>query len=289
MDHQQTLARPARCSGIGLHSGAPVALSIQPAPADHGVRFRRTDISDRPNEIAAHALNVSTTQLGTNLTNASGVTVATVEHLLAAFAGLGVDNALVELDGPELPILDGSAAPFCAIISASGLQQQDAPRRRLRILKTVEIADGPKWVRLSPTPASSQSGFEAHVTIDYQSRAIGRQSIVFRMDESAFLLNIARAKTFGFAHEVEKLRSMGLARGGNLQNAIVVDGDDLLNPDMCETADEFVRHKLLDVIGDMYLAGAPIDGVYEGEQPGHALNNRLLRAVFEDDAAFVLG
>lgn len=281
MDRQQTIASSAACSGVGLHTGAPVRLALRAAEPGHGVVFRRTDVKGRDAVIPASALNVSTTQLGTNLTNAAGVTVATVEHLLAACSGLGLDNAIVELDGPELPIMDGSSAPFCALIAEAGLTAQDAPRRRLRVKKPVEVRDGAKFARLSPG-----EGMEIRVGIDFASRAIGRQAIIFHHTPGAFAKDIAWARTFGFARDVEKLRAMGLARGGSMDNAIVVDGDTVLNPDGLQVEDEFVRHKLLDVIGDLFLAGGPIEGLYEGEQPGHALNNRLLRAVFADPEAF---
>jgi UDP-3-O-[3-hydroxymyristoyl] N-acetylglucosamine deacetylase len=281
MHRQHTIARSASCTGIGLHTGAHVKLTIRPALAGEGVRFVRMDVQDRDPVIPARALAVSSTQLGTNLTNGAGVSVATVEHFLAACSGMGVDNLIAELEGPEAPIMDGSAAPFVTLIADAGLAPQGAPRRRLKILKPVEVRDGIKLARLSPG-----SGFSIRVAIDFPTKAIGRQTILFNQQPGAFARDVAFARTFGFAAEVEKLRSMGLARGGSLDNAIVVDGDDILNPDGLQVPDEFVRHKLLDVIGDLYLAGGPIEGAYEGEQPGHALNNRLLRALFADPAAF---
>ncbi len=280
MARQHTIATSQSLTGIGLHSGEQARLTLKPARPGDGVRFVRTDITDRNNLIPAHALWVSTTQLGTNLTNDAGVSVATVEHFLAACSGLGLDNVIAELDGPELPILDGSSAPFCELIDRAGLAPLDAPRRRLKILKPVEVADGVKSVALSPG-----EGFGARIVIDFPTRAIGRQEFSFKMGAGAFARDVAFARTFGFAHEVEKLRSMGLARGGSLENAIVIDGDNILNPDGLQAPDEFVRHKLLDVIGDLSLAGGPIEGAYVGEQPGHALNNRLLRAVFDDPSS----
>ncbi len=277
MARQRTIEHEKSVEGVGLHSGERVRLKLEPAGEGAGLRFRRVDISDRDNEIPAHALCVSTTQLGTNLTNAAGVSIATVEHLLAACAGMGLDNAVIEVDGPEVPILNGSSLPFCQMIDAAKLVEQSALRRRLKILKPVEIVDGPKRVRLIPG-----KGFKVQVKIDFSTRVIGKQDIEVDMTDGAFLREIAYARTFGFSHEVEKLRSMGLARGGSLDNAIVIDGDSVLNPDGLQTPDEFVRHKLLDVIGDLCLAGGPIEGRYEGDQPGHALNNRLLRAVFAD-------
>lgn len=277
MARQQTVKTSKYVDGVGLHTGERVRLTLLPAEAGAGLRFRRQDVADRSNEIPAHALCVSTTQLGTNLTNHAGVSVATVEHFLAACAGLGLDNALIEIDGPELPILNGSSLPFCEMIDAAGLVEQAAPRRRLKILEPVEIVDGAKSVRFTPA-----DGFTVSVKIDFPTRAIGKQEIEIELSDSAFRDEVAYARTFGFIHEVEKLRSMGLARGGSMENAIVIDGDNVLNPDGLQAPDEFVRHKLLDVIGDLCLAGGPIEGRYEGDQPGHALNNRLLRAVFAD-------
>ncbi len=264
MDRQQTITHSATCTGVGLHSGERVRLTIRPAEAGEGVRFVRTDVTDRDPVIPAHALNVSTTQLGTNLTNRAGATVATVEHFLAACSGMGIDNITAELEGPEAPIMDGSAAPFVALITEAGLQTQDAPRRKLQILKPVEARDGEKFARLSPA-----KGFSMRVAIDFASRAIGRQTIAFDMQPGAFSREIAYARTFGFAQDVEKLRSLGLARGGSLDNAIVVDGNTVLNPGGLQVEDEFVRHKLLDVIGDLYLGGRAARG---------ALRRRTARA-----------
>jgi UDP-3-O-[3-hydroxymyristoyl] N-acetylglucosamine deacetylase len=278
---QQTVAKSASRAGVGLHSGERVNLTIRPAAAGEGVRFVRTDIRDRDNAIRADALAVSTTMLGTNLTNGAGVSVATVEHFLAACAGLGVDNLVAEMDGQEMPILDGTSSPFVAMIEEAGLTPQPKPRRVLKILKTTEVRDGVKFARLSPG-----EGFSIRATIDFPSKAIGRQEIAFDMTPGAFAREIAWARTFGFAHELQKLRSMGKALGGSLENAVGVDGDTILNPEGLKTPDEFVRHKVLDVVGDLFLAGGPIEGCYEGEQPGHALNNKLLRALFADAAAF---
>ena len=281
MHRQHTIARAASCAGIGLHTGARSKLTIRPANVGEGVRFVRTDVKDRDPVVPASALGVSSTHLGTNLTNGAGVSVATVEHFLAACSGMGVDNLVAELDGPEAPIMDGSAAPFVALIAEAGLTAQLAAQRRLKILKPVEVREGRKLARLAPG-----EGFAIRVAIDFPARVIGRQTIAFVFQPGAFARDVAFARTFGFAAEVEKLRSMGLARGGSLDNAIVVDGDTILNPDGLQVPDEFVRHKLLDVIGDLYLAGGPIEGLYEGDQTGHALNNCLLRALFADATAY---
>jgi UDP-3-O-[3-hydroxymyristoyl] N-acetylglucosamine deacetylase len=279
MHRQTTVARTAGCAGVGVHSGAPARLTLKASPAGAGVVFVRTDIEDRDNRIPAHALNVTTTQLGTNIANAAGASVATVEHFLAACCALKLDNVIAELDGPELPILDGSSAPFLKLIEEAGIAELDAPRRRIEVLKTVEVREGAKFARLSPG-----EGFTVSATIDFPSRAIGRQGIELRLDAGSFAREIAWARTFGFAHEIDALKAKGLARGGSLDNAIVVDGDAILNPGGARER-EFVRHKVIDVAGDLFLAGAPIEGRYEAEQPGHALNNKLVRALLADPEA----
>lgn len=281
MQTQHTIQKPQSLSGVGVHSGQPATLTVRPAGPGEGVTFVRMDQGGAL--IPAHALQVSTTMLGTNMTNDAGVSVATVEHFLAACAGLSVDNIVAELDGPELPILDGSSKPFVELLEKAGIAPQAAPRRVLKVLKPVEVREGAKFARLSPGP-----GFVMRVTIDFPSKAIGRQTIAFEMKPGAFARDVAWARTFGFLKEVETLRAMGKARGGSLDNAIVVDGDAILNEGGLQAPDEFVRHKLLDVIGDLALAGAPIEGLYEGEQPSHALNNRLLRALLADAGAFAL-
>src|SRR5262249_37082396 len=196
-------------------------------------------------------------------------------------SGSGLDNVIAELDGPEMPIMDGSSLAFMAMLAEAGLAPQAAPRRRLKVLKPAEVREGATLARLSPV-----EGFAFRVGIDFPSRAIGRQTIEFKLTPGAFAKDVGFARTFGFAHEIDKLRSMGKALGGSLENAIVVDGDAILNPEGLKVADEFVRHKLLDVIGDLFLAGGPLEGVYEGEQPGHALTNRLLRALFSKPDAY---
>lgn len=279
MQMQHTIRTPQSLAGVGIHSGKPATLTVRPAPAGAGVSFVRTDASDAV--IPAHALRVSTTMLGTNMTNDAGVSVATVEHFLAACAGLGIDNVAAELDGPELPILDGSSRPFVELLERAGVVEQDAARRVLKILKPVEVRDGVKYARLSPG-----AGFEIRVAIDYPSKAIGRQTIRFTMAPGAFARDVAWARTFGFARDAEAMYAQGKALGASMDNTVVIEGDAVLNAGGLQAPDEFVRHKLLDVIGDLFLAGGQIEGLYEGEQPGHALNNRLLRALFEDETAF---
>lgn len=278
MGMQHTIAKPASLSGAGVHSGKPVKLTVRPAGAGEGVTFVRSDLNGAA--IPASALAVSTTMMGTNLT-AGDASVATVEHFLAACAGAGVDNVVAELDGPELPILDGSSRQFVELLLNAGLARQDAPRRVLKILKPVDVRDGVKFARFTPA-----DGFEMRIAIDFPSKAIGRQTISFAMKPGEFAKDIAWARTFGFKKDADALHAAGKALGASMDNTIVIDGDAILNEGGLQTPDEFVRHKLLDVIGDLFLAGGPIEGLYEADQPGHALNNRLLRAVFADETAF---
>jgi UDP-3-O-[3-hydroxymyristoyl] N-acetylglucosamine deacetylase len=281
MNRQNTLASSASVSGAGVHTGKPARLTVRPAGEGVGVVFVRTDVMDRAAEIPALVTKVTTTELGTNMTNEAGVSVATVEHFLAACAGLGVDNVIAELDGPELPILDGSSRPFVEMLEQAGVKAQAAPKRVLKIRKPVEVRQGVKFARLSPA-----SGFTMNVVIDFTTKAIGRQEISFTMAPGAFARDVAWARTFGFAHQAEQLHAMGKGLGASMDNTVVIEGDAILNPGGLQAKDEFVRHKLLDVIGDLFLAGGTIEGLYEAEQPGHALNNLLLRAVFADAASF---
>jgi UDP-3-O-[3-hydroxymyristoyl] N-acetylglucosamine deacetylase len=271
---QTTLAKPAHLAGVGIHGGLPVNLAILPSPADSGITFVRTDVDADKQEIAALAERVCDTRLATVIGNDAGTTVSTVEHLMAAFAGMGVDNARVELDGPEMPILDGSSADFAAAIEAAGVVQLDAPRRFIEILERVEVEGPGKRAALSPADR-----FELSVEIIFDAPAIGRQRLELAVDPVSFRAEIAPARTFGFIAEVEQLRAMGLGRGASLENTIVVDGDRVLNPETMHRPDDFVRHKALDALGDLALAGHPILGRYEASCSGHALNNQLVRAL----------
>jgi UDP-3-O-[3-hydroxymyristoyl] N-acetylglucosamine deacetylase len=271
---QHTLAGPASLAGVGVHTGAEVRVTLRPAPANAGVVFVRTDIEDRDNRLPARGEAVVQTQLGTVLGNAAGVRVSTVEHLMAALNALGIDNALVEVDGPEMPIMEGSSQPFVDLLDQAGRSAQDAPRRYIEILEPVEAVEGEARAVLKPAPR-----FEVAFEIEFKSAAIGRQSVDLAIDEASFRGEIASSRTFGFAHEVEALRKMGLARGGSLENALVYDGDVLLNPEGQTRPDEPVRHKVLDAIGDLYLLGAPIIGRYEGVRAGHGVNNAVVRAL----------
>jgi UDP-3-O-[3-hydroxymyristoyl] N-acetylglucosamine deacetylase len=272
--YQHTLARPTSFSGVGVHSGRSVGVTVRPAAPGAGIRFVRTDVSDADRTVAASALSVCDTRLSTTIANADHVAVSTVEHLMAVFSGLAVDNALVEIDGPEAPIMDGSCQPFVRAIDRAGRITQHALRRYVEILAPVEVRDGDKRASLTPSDR-----FEVAFEIAFDSAAIGRQSVDLAVDEISFRRDLADCRTFGFAHEVEALRAVGLARGGGLENAVVFEGSRVLNPEGLRRPDECVRHKALDAIGDLYLLGAPILGRYEGRYAGHTLNNALVRAL----------
>jgi len=256
---QVTLARPVLLEGVGIHTGQVTRVTLRPAPAGSGVRFLRTDIADRDPAIAARAEAVCATRLGTVIGNGDGVTVSTIEHLMAAFCGLGVDNALVEIDGPEVPIMDGSCGAFVDAIDAAGRKAQNARRRYIEILEPIVVTEDGKSAALLPA-----DGFEMAFEIAFDTSAIGRQSVDLAIDEVTFREELSGCRTFGFLHEVEALRQAGLARGGTLDNTLVIEGDKVINPGGLRRADEFVRHKVLDAVGDLYLLGAPLMGRYEG-------------------------
>lgn len=271
---QHTVRAPALFAGVGVHTGAYTRVNVRPAAPGAGIVFVRTDVRDRDNQIPATGEAVCKTQLGTVIGNDAGVTVSTIEHLMAAFAMLGVDNAVVEVDGPEMPIMDGSSLPFVRILDRAGLRPQEVARSFIEILDTVEVVDGDKRAALKPA-----DGFEVAFEIAFDTAAIGRQSIDLAMDEQAFRDELADCRTFGFLRDVEALRAMGLARGGSMDNCVVIDGDRVLNPEGLRRPDEFVRHKALDAIGDLYVLGGPILGRFEGVLAGHGLNNALVRAL----------
>ena len=280
---QHTLACPFTIEGVGVHSGIVTRLTVKPAPPRTGIIFIRTDVHDKNNVIPALWDHVVDTRLCTVLANSDGVRVSTVEHLLSAFAALGLDNAIVEIDGAEMPIMDGSAAPFVAAIDESGLIRQNEKRLILKVKRMVSYQEGDKEVYLSPAP-ETWFGFE----ISFDTSLIGRQKFTHRFDETLYRHEIAQARTFGFLHEVEQLRQAGLARGGSLENAIVIDGDKVLNPGGLRFKNEFVRHKILDAVGDIFLAGHRLLGHYHGVRAGHAMNNKALRALFAQKDAFEL-
>ena len=271
---QHTVRNPVRFSGVGVHTGEQARVTLLPAPADFGVVFVRTDVRDRDNRIAVSGEAVCKTQLGTVITNLSGVTVSTIEHLMAALVMSGVDNVRVEIDGPEMPIMDGSSIDFIRGLDRAGLQPQGALRRFVEITDVVEVIEGDKRATLRPS-----DGFEVAFEIAFASKAIGRQAVDLKMDAEAFRRELADCRTFGFLHEVEALRAMGLARGGSMENVVVIDCDEIMNPEGLRRPDEFVRHKALDAIGDLFVLGAPMIGRFEGVLAGHALNNAVVRAL----------
>ena len=276
---QHTLKNPIYCSGVGVHSGRKVAMTLHPAEPDSGIRFLRGDLAET--SVKAEWKNAVETPLCTTLVADNGHKVSTIEHLMSAFSACGIDNAVVELDSEEVPIMDGSAAPFVFLIECAGRQRQDAPRRAIRILKPVSVEEPHRSASLEPG-----EGFSVAFDIDFDNDLVARQSWSGTVTEESFKNEIARARTFGFLHEVEQLRKMGLARGGSLDNAVVIDGDKVLNEGGLRFEDEFVRHKVLDSIGDLYMAGAPILGRFTGHKAGHALTLRLLVALFADHSAW---
>jgi UDP-3-O-[3-hydroxymyristoyl] N-acetylglucosamine deacetylase len=283
MISQHTLKSIAHVTGVGLHSGEKVQLWLRPAAPDTGIVFHRVDL-DPPVSIPASPEVVRETRLCTGLER-DGVKIATVEHLMSALSGLGIDNVHIDVDGPEIPIMDGSAAPFVMMMLEAGIEAQPAPRRFLRVLHPVEVREGDKWVRLEP-----YLGFRLEFSIAFDHPAISASQTRAEVDlsEHAYPRFVARARTFGFVHEVELLREMGLAQGGSLDNAIVLDEYRILNPEGLRFPDEFVRHKILDAIGDLYLAGHPLLARYVAHKSGHALNNQLLRALMADRSAWEL-
>lgn len=284
---QTSLANKVSCAGVGLHTGKIVNMSIYPAPAGTGIVFKRLDVPQDRALIPARYDLVCDTRLGTTLRNQLGVTVSTVEHLMAAFWGVGLDNAVVELDGPEVPIMDGSSEPFLFLLECARMVKLSEPRTALRVLKAVEVRDGECFARIEPT-GFGEEGMTLDVGIEFDHVAVGRQASFYDFRETSFKQALSRARTFGFEHEVNALRSAGLALGGSLHNAVVVGKEGVLNEDGLRYADEFVRHKALDCVGDLFLAGHRIDGHFTFLRPGHGINNKLLRALFADAGAYTL-
>ena len=276
---QKTLRKSIDCVGIGLHSGTTVSMTLHPGEVDSGIIFRRTDIGGVV--LPARWDQVVDSSLCTAIGNRDGVRIGTIEHLMAAFAGCHIDNAVVDIDGPEVPIMDGSAQPFVFLMECAGMVEQEAPRRSIRILKPVKVEH--KGCSAELVPADY---FSMEFEIDFGSPAVGKQKIALNLVNGTFKKEVARARTFGFEHEVEGLRAAGLALGGSLDNAVVVSGDKVLNEDGLRYRDEFVRHKVLDAVGDLYLAGAPIVGRYHGHRSGHALTRKLLETLFADPDAW---
>ncbi len=281
MIRQRTLKNVIRATGVGLHTGEKIYLTLRPAVADTGIVFRRVDL-DEPVEIKAHPANVGDTQLSTTLVSGS-VRISTVEHLLSAFAGLGIDNAYVDVSAAEVPIMDGSAGPFVFLIQSAGIEEQNAAKRFIRIKRPVQVEDDDKWARFEPF-----DGFKVGFTIEFEHPVFKNrnQHAVVDFSTTSFVKEVSRARTFGFMRDIEYLRERRLALGGSLDNAVVVDDYRILNEDGLRYEDEFVRHKILDAIGDLYLLGHSLIGAFTGYKSGHALNNQLLRTLLADETAW---
>ncbi len=283
MTKQRTLKNAIRATGVGLHTGEKVYVTMRPALPNTGIVFRRVDLEE-PKMIEAKPENVGDTRLSTTLIK-DGVRVSTVEHLLSAFAGLGIDNAYIDLSAAEVPIMDGSAGPFVFLIQSAGIEEQDVPKRYIRILKPIQVEDGDKWARFDPF-----NGFKVTFSIDFDHPVFntGSQKTEVDFSTTSFVREVSRARTFGFTRDMEMLRQNNLALGGSMDNAIVVDDHRVLNVDGLRYKDEFVKHKVLDAIGDLYLLGHSLIGAFSGHKSGHALNNKLLCALLENTACWEL-
>lgn len=281
MVKQRTLKNSVHATGVGLHTGERVTLTLSPAPANSGIVFRRVDVVPVV-AIRAEAHTVHDTRLSTCL-EINGTRIATIEHLMSAFAGLGVDNAFVDLTSAEVPIMDGSAGTFIFLLQSAGIIEQSAAKKFIRIKKIIEITDGDKWVRFEPF-----NGYKLSFTINFSHPVFAstKQHVTIDLGEHSYIKEVSRARTFGFMHDVENMRAQGLALGGNLDNAIVMDEYRIINPDGLRFEDEFVKHKILDAIGDLYLLGHPLIGAFSGYKSGHALNNALLRTLLADEQAW---
>ena len=280
---RKSLKAPIGCVGDGLHSGRRISLTLHPAAAGAGIQFRRIDLGV---DIPARFDFVTDTRLCTTIAapNAPQARIGTIEHIMAALTGAGIDDAIIEVDGPEIPILDGSAAPFLFLIDCAGIATSAAPRQMIEVLRPVRVEEAQgAFAELHP---NSEASFDAALEIDYPNTAIGYQSLNFRLTPEAFRANVADSRTFGLAADVARLHEAGLALGGSLENAVVVDGMTILNRGGLRHADEFIRHKMLDVVGDLALAGAPLRARFIGSRSGHGLNNQLLRALFADASAW---
>ena len=280
---QRTLSNVIRATGVGLHTGEKVFLTLKPAPVDTGIVFYRIDL-ETPVEIKATPESVTETVMSTTI-ESNGVKISTVEHLMSAFAGMGVDNAYVELSTHEVPIMDGSAAPFIFLLQSAGIAEQNKPKKFIRIKKPIEVRDGDKWVRLEPF-----DGFKVTFTIDFDHPIFKNsvQNATVDFSTTSFIKEVSRARTFGFMDDLETLRKAGLARGGSIDNAIVMDSFNILNDDGLRYKDEFVKHKILDAVGDLYLLGHSLVGAFSAHKSGHALNNQILRLLLAEKSAWEL-
>lgn len=285
---QRTVRAAIDCVGVGVHSGRKIRLIIRPADINHGIVFRRTDLN---RSIAARHDTVCDTRMCTVIADPAmpSARVGTIEHVMAALFGAGVDNALIEVDGPEAPILDGSAGPYLFLLDCAGVVEQDAPRNVIEVRTPVRVAAGEAWAELRPLGPLARNGqpvLEMEMSIDFAAPAIGQQACALRLTPDTFRNRLANARTFALAPEVEQLQAAGLAQGGSLDNAVVVDGDSVLNPGGLRMENEFVHHKLLDAVGDLALAGVRLHGRFVAHRSGHTLNNRLLRALFANEGAW---
>ena len=271
MLYQRTIQSETAATGVGLHRGERVCLVLHPAPVDYGVVFCRVDLPGKP-KLSVSVELVRDTRMSTTLISDEGVRVGTIEHLLSALSGLGIDNVLIELDAAEVPIMDGSASPFIYLIEGAGVVQQHQPKKYVEILEILRVEEEGRWVSLAP-----HEGFSVDLSIDFNHAVLGQQQFSVDFSQVSYLDAVSRARTFGFMQEVELMRKNQLGLGGSLDNAIVIDDEDILNVDGLRFHDEFVRHKVLDAVGDLYVLGHPIIGAFSGFRSGHALNNRLLR------------
>jgi UDP-3-O-[3-hydroxymyristoyl] N-acetylglucosamine deacetylase len=281
---QKTINSKVSCNGIGLHSGANVEITLIPAPSDTGIIFRRTDVEQGKGNIKAHYKNVVTTNLGTIIANEFGHKVSTIEHLMAAIWGCGIDNLFIDIDAPEAPIMDGSSEPFIFLIECAGTTVQEKTRHIIEVMKTVRVEEaGGKMIEVKPA-----NDFSISLHIDFDHKHVQKQSFDFRTTFASFKNDLSRARTFGFQHEIEQLHKMGLAKGGSLKNAILVGENGIVNEEGLRYEDEFVRHKTLDFIGDIYLAGHYISGQFTGIKTGHGINNKILHQLLNDESAWRL-
>ncbi len=278
---QRTIKNTVSCFGIGVHSGKPASITLHPAPENTGIQFVRTDIKNDYNRIEAKYNLVSNTQLGTTLKNEAGIEIATIEHLMASLWGCKIDNIIIEIDGRETPIMDGSSEPFMFVLECAGVQKQSQSRKFIEVLKEVSVEEKGSFAKITPS-----SEFSVNMEIEFANPAIAKQTMTFKESDKSFKNDISRARTFGFEHEGEALKKMGLAQGASLENAVVISGNQILNKEGLRYTNEFVRHKMLDFIGDSYLAGGPILGHVETYKPGHYINNKLLHQLLNDDSAW---
>ncbi len=280
---QKTIQSPVSCKSLGLHSGREVKMTLIPAEIDSGIIFRRRDLENGKNEILANYKNVITTNLGTTIANEFGAEVLTIEHLMAAIWGSGIDNLIVELDGREIPIMDGSSKPFIFLIECAGIKQQEKNRQIIEILKEIRVEDGDKFVEVKPS-----RDFSLDLEIEFKNEKIGTQKFSYHHNLNSFKNDISAARTFCLKEEIEQMHKMNLAKGGTLNNAIVVDGSNIINESPLRFENEFVRHKILDFIGDIYLAGHYIIGSFNARKTGHGLNNKILKEIFSNEENYRL-